>query len=213
MDLEEVWRIREEEVYPALFGTASRGIFPLAPHMFEQAGARGADPRWMSHGVVEFEPTEARRSWLYVTSGASNPWWTEPEAYDPGADAGVEFMLLTTRQGDWAVAQLQRLLAFDLMLSAGHYPELKPLGVNDRVPLRAPIDGAASEIRNVVLSQPLTLPSAAQLPSGRATFLTFTGITDAELEFTKSNSVPMLIDRLAIAGAYPVTDPDRVSLV
>jgi hypothetical protein len=30
MELEEVSRIREEEVYPALFGPRVRGIFPLA---------------------------------------------------------------------------------------------------------------------------------------------------------------------------------------
>ena len=29
VDLEEVWRIREEEVYPSLFGAQSRGIFPF----------------------------------------------------------------------------------------------------------------------------------------------------------------------------------------
>lgn len=34
MDLEEVWRIREEEIYPALFGPRFRGIFPLQRDMF-----------------------------------------------------------------------------------------------------------------------------------------------------------------------------------
>lgn len=27
MDLEEVWRIREEKIYPTLFGGEQRGIF------------------------------------------------------------------------------------------------------------------------------------------------------------------------------------------
>ena len=63
-DLEEVWRIREEEVYPRLFGRASRGIFVLDRDTFEAFGVTDLDPRWLSYGVFEFAPTESRRSWL-----------------------------------------------------------------------------------------------------------------------------------------------------
>ena len=36
MDLEEVWRLREEEVYPKLFGPLGRGIFPLTQELFNR---------------------------------------------------------------------------------------------------------------------------------------------------------------------------------
>jgi hypothetical protein len=63
MDLEDVWRIREEEVYPALFGPRVRGIFPLQREMFTgQFGQSKVDPRWLHYGVFEFAPTETRHS-------------------------------------------------------------------------------------------------------------------------------------------------------
>ena len=34
VDLEKVWEIREEEIYPKLFGLESRGIFTLSPELF-----------------------------------------------------------------------------------------------------------------------------------------------------------------------------------
>ena len=98
MDLEEVWRIREEEVYPALFGPHVRGIFPLRMEMFTgQFSQSKVDPRWLHYGVLEFAPTEARPSWLYVTSGHSNPWNQSPGEFDPDGQsgAGVEFTLAT----------------------------------------------------------------------------------------------------------------------
>lgn len=84
MDLERVWKIREEEVYPALFGAVSRGIFPLTQQLFaDRFGQADIDPRWLFHGVFEFAPTANRPSWLYVTSGYSNPWEQEATEYDP----------------------------------------------------------------------------------------------------------------------------------
>ena len=44
----------------------------------------------MTHGVFEFAPTDKRDSWVYVTSGYSNPWEQEPEEYDPDGDSGLE---------------------------------------------------------------------------------------------------------------------------
>lgn len=75
MDLEQVWKIREEEIYPSFFGPTSRGIFPLELALFTgQFRQSNVDPRWLHYGVIEFAPISSRRSWLYVTSGHSNPW-------------------------------------------------------------------------------------------------------------------------------------------
>ena len=217
MDLEEVWRIREEEIYPRLFGTTSRGIFTLDQRVFaEQFGQRDVDPRWLFYGVIEFAPTDSRSSWVYVTSGYSNPWDEEPEQYDPRAasGAGVEFLFMSTESGDWAIRTLQKMLAFDLLLSAGRFPNGKPLNVGDRVPLRAPIDGdEACVIRNLIVVQPEGVVGEFKLPSGKVEFASFTGATDAEIAFAKANTSATLIDRLRGAGHHPVTDRRRKSLI
>jgi DNA-directed RNA polymerase specialized sigma24 family protein len=55
MDLEELWRVREEDLYPALFGPRVRGIFPLQVEMFTgQFGQSKVDPRWLRYRGFEF---------------------------------------------------------------------------------------------------------------------------------------------------------------
>ncbi|TIW07250.1 MAG: suppressor of fused domain protein, partial [Mesorhizobium sp.] len=54
MDLEEVWRIREEKIYPTLFGGEQRGIFTLSSELFAQRfGVKEIDPTWPFYGVFE----------------------------------------------------------------------------------------------------------------------------------------------------------------
>jgi hypothetical protein len=157
MDLEEVWRLREERVYPTLFGPVGRGIFPLTQELFSKRfGQRDVDPRWLFLGVFEFPPTPKRSSWLYVTSGYSNPWNEESEAYDPHGESGfgVEFTFAISEQGDWAVEALQSMLAFDLLLRVGRFPNGQPLSLHDRIPLRGPVNGRPNcEIRNVIMGR------------------------------------------------------------
>jgi hypothetical protein len=217
MDLEEVWRIREEAVYPRLFGPVSRGIFPLSQTLFaERFGQADVDPRWLFYGVFEFAPTPDRSSWVYVTSGSSNPWETEPDAYDPAGEsgAGIEFLLPTSEPGDWAIQTLQTMLAFDLLLAAGRFPNAQPLAFGDRVPLRAPINGeAACAIRNLVVTEPEGLATGFSLPSGTVLFGAFTGITDDERDFAKAEGSDVLVERLRAAGRHGVTDPRRPSVI
>jgi hypothetical protein len=217
MTLEEVWRIREDDIYPALFGPVTRGIFPLSQELFaERFRQTDVSPNWLFYGAFEFAPTPTRRSWLYVTSGHSNPWWQEPQDYDPEADSGVgiEFVFQSTEGGDWAVQTLMNMLAFDILLDAGRFPNSGPLAVGDRIPLRAPINGdPACVIRNLVLSTPEGIAEGFSLPSGKVSFASFTGISDAERDFAKTAGSPRLIDDLRAAGHHPVTNPQRKSLI
>ncbi|NEX93207.1 suppressor of fused domain protein [Caulobacter sp. 17J65-9] len=217
MDLEAVWEMRETQVYPDLFGPKSRGIFALSPQLFAERFRQGdIDPRWITHGVFEFAPTPERASWLYVTSGLSNPWEQEPEDWDPAgpSGAGVEFVLQVTRPGDWAVRMLQNMLAFELLLRAGRYPKGAPLAPDDRIPLREPLDGRpACRIRHLVVTQAEGVAPGFALPSGQVRLLGFTGLTDDELAFAQHNGSPALIERLRRAGFHPVTDPVRPSLI
>jgi hypothetical protein len=217
VDLEGVWKFREEQIYPTLFGNVQRGIFPLTQELFANSfGQRDVDPRWLFYGVIEFAPTADRGSWLYTTSGHSNPWDQEPSDYDPSGEsgAGVEFTFSVSEQGDWAIGVLQRMLAFDLLLGAGGFPGSDRLSLHDRIPLRAPLSGQDEcELRNLILVEMEDGPQEFSLPSGEVTLVGFTGITDAELDFAKANGSPALISRLRSAGYHPITNPNRASLI
>lgn len=215
IDLEEVWRLREEEINPALFGFQSRGIFPLESELFAAFGDVKVDPRWFSHGVFEYAPTDARTSWLYVTSGYSNPWEDAPEDFskDGPSGAGVEFVLETDRQGDWAIRCLQRLLAFELSMASGQIGSGAPLGLSDRIPLGGPIDGQDGHlIQAVIIVAPANVPQEFDLPSGDVILVQFAGITDAERAFASEAGPDALFQRLEVTD-FPVTVPDRASVV
>ncbi|MXP09302.1 suppressor of fused domain protein [Pseudoblastomonas halimionae] len=213
MDLEKVWEMREEEIYPALFGSEQRGIFTLSSELFSSTfHQQEVDPRWLSMGVIEFAPTTERASWVYVTSGMSNPWFQEPSEYDPEGESGygVEFTFSVAAQGDWAINTLANMLAYNLLLNAGVYPGCDHIGLHDRLPLNAPIDGNQScEIKNLILTECEDIPRKFGLPSGEVILVGFTGITDSEVAYAKSHSSDALIDKLRDAGAHPVTDPRR----
>lgn len=215
MDLEEVWRIREEEVYPRLFGPPSRGIFPLNSEVFSRFGPQEIDPRWLTMGVFEFAPTSARQSWLYVTSGYSNPWNDDPTDYNPEGEsgAGVEFTLTTTEQADWAIQTLQSMLAFDLLLDAGRFPPSQRLFLHDRVPLHGPVNGRSEcLVRNLIMVEPEGFDQEFLLPSGVVILVTFIGTTDAETAFARTEGTDGLIERLRAAGHFPSIDPGRSSV-
>lgn len=216
MDLEGVWKLREERIYPALFGPVSRGIFPLTPALFHNHFGQGPiDPRWLFLGIFEFAPTAHRPFWLYVTSGYSNPWDEGPANYDPKSEsgAGVEFTFAVSEQGDWAIQTLQHVLVFDILIGAGRFPGANRLSLHDRIPMRAPLNGQPTcQLRNLVLVEREDGAQTFVLPSGEVFLVGFTGITDAELAFAKAHGSPALIDQLRAASYHPVTNPHRQSL-
>jgi hypothetical protein len=127
---------------------------------------------------------------------------------------GVEFTFAVSEQGDWAIETLQSMLAFDLLLRAGRFPNGQPLSLNARIPLRGPVNGrSACEIRSLILVEPEQIPPEFSLPSGQVLFVGFTGVTDPELAFAKANGSHELINRLRVAGHHPITNPHRPSLI
>jgi hypothetical protein len=217
MDLEGVWEMREEQVYPALFGPVRRGIFPLQRTLFAgQFQQDTVDPRWLTHGVFEFAPTAERPSWLYVTSGLSNPWEQDPATYraDDPSGTGIELLLAVTQQGDWAIRILQQVLAFALLLEAGRYPGADPLAFGDRIPLGVPLDGRDDcALRNLLIAEPQDVASTFRLPSGEVTLMALVGISDAERAFARDEGNAPLVERLRGAGALATTDPQRGGIV
>jgi hypothetical protein len=215
LDLEEVWRIREDDVYPKLFGVTGKGIFTLSQALFKERFKQlNVDPRWLFLGVFEFQPTATRPFWIYATSGHSNPSDADfdgTQAKGPSG-SGVEFLLATKQQGEWAIHALLNLLAFDLLLRAGRYPGKVPLNEGDRIPLRSPINGDnACLIRNVLVTRVDELWPGFTLPSGSVKFLTLTGATDHEIKYAKVEGTGPLVAALRAEGYYPVTDTSRPS--
>lgn len=215
--LEEVWAYREKTVYPKLFGVPSRGIFPLDAEIFAQVfNVQDVDPRWLHLGVMEFEPTPARQSWLYVTSGASNPWETEPRDYRPDEPSwlGVEFVIEAPGKADWPIYVLRRLLAYQLLVTHGHFGDFEPVGYGFRVPAGGRIDGSDdSQLTFLAIAKPSHYESTIQLDSGFFDFLHVVGITEGERDEAKATSTEELIARLTMHGAYLVTDPKRAGVI
>jgi len=213
--LESVWEEREERLYPQLFGSASRGIFPLSIQTFRDVfGQEEVDPRWLHLGVLEFAPTEARNSWLYATSGGSTPWETDPGDFDPTEYSwlGVEFVVEAEEQAEWPIKLLHWVLAYHLLLCMGRLPGT-PLDYGHRLPV-GPVNGdTSSNVTIVAVARPSHYTAQQQLPSGKFDFLHLIGITEQERNWARSHSTLELIIRLEAAGAFPVTRPMRASIV
>lgn len=80
--LEEVWGQREETIYGQLFGDKGKGIYVLDSDIFlKRFKQESLDPRWLHYGIFQCPPNTNRKTWLYVSSGMSNPWGKEPSEY------------------------------------------------------------------------------------------------------------------------------------
>ena len=214
--LEEVWEHREEQLYPRLFGGVRRGIFLLPLELFTETFEQSnVDPRWLHLGVFEFTPTDERKSWLYVTSGGSTPWESEPSEYNPAEYSwlGVEFVIESAEQAEWPIRALQRLLAYHVLVCHGRYGEVSALDYGHRVPAGGAVDGGPdSELRFFALAKPSHYPAYGQLASGKFDFLHAVGITEGERDFAKTTSTAELVTALGLQGAFPVTKPRRAQI-
>lgn len=206
--LEEIWEEREERIYPAMFGPL-RGIFTIPAWRFARFEAP-PDPRWLTVGVFECAPTPARSTWLYVTSGLSNPWDGEKDPSEPSG-YGCEFAVETNVQAEWPIKVLHHLASIQL-LSMSKRIESEPLGRGDRIGMGGAIDNASSALRHVLLTEPTTFPATLQQRSGTAEWLFCVGLTDDEKAFAREHGNDELLSRLRAAGAFPITDASRATV-
>ena len=215
MDLDTITKLRDEDIYPSLFGKMGRGTFPLREEVFAPFGVMEVDPRWLRVGVTEFQPSDDRASWVYVTTGYSDPWEVAPEDYDPEGESGngVEFVMETPERADWAVMRLQSLVAFDILAAAGRLGDAEPLAYLDQLPLQHPIDGGeTSELKTMVICPPEGLAKGFALPSGKVALAQAVGLTNAEAAQAAEFGLATIADKLRPLGAYPVTVPERDSV-
>jgi hypothetical protein len=213
--LEQVWAHREEVVYPRLFGALESSIAPLSAELFrDMFGQAAIDPRWLHVGVMVAPPTPERASWLYVTSGLSNPWEMQPGAPASRSGLGREFVFECPVRADWPVLRLQHVAAFELLIAAGRYPGCEPLSLYDRLPLRGPLPLAGtSALRWLLVASGAGFPSHVELASGGVDLLSLVAITDDEAALARERGGEVLLARLRATGAFPVSDPERASVL
>lgn len=177
--LEEAWEEREEKVHKSLFGDIGEGIYTLDSNLFiEQFGCETIDPRWLTYGVFKSAPNKNRNTWVYVSSGMSNPWESEiPEEY---SGLGTELILEAEEDSNWAILAVQSLIAFNILLSIGKYGNKPLIDYGDRVPC-----DILPNICNIMLVRPVNFPTTIELVSGKVDFLQLVGITSNELTYAK----------------------------
>ena len=211
---EGAWTFREEGLYRAHFGDLGKGIYTLDADMFAiQFRQESIDPRWLTEGVFECPPCGTRHNWLYVSSGLSNAWEAESPNPDESSGLGCEFILECPQQSMWALLLLRRMVAFQILLSVGRFPGKALLGIWDRVPLRAPIDGLSSALNWVLLTPHPLFQGPQQLPSGRFQFIHFVGVTEDEAEYARKNGGDELLKLLTLRNVGPATDPMRKTVM
>ncbi|MCA8974296.1 MAG: suppressor of fused domain protein [Planctomycetes bacterium] len=211
---EKLWSTREETVYPALFGDLGGGIYTANAATYQRF-SKEPHPGWLNHGVFGSPPSEARSSWLYVTSGISNPWNLQAPGRDPTGFSGLGFELVieTPEPAPWAVALLHNLMAYELLVATGQYEGAELLEYGNRVPLNDSITSEFdSPVRWLLVTQPKHYDQAFELESGRVDLYHLVGATDAEVEFARAHGQDELLTQLEQKGIAPRTDPRRESL-
>lgn len=205
------WEQRDEGIYPDLFGDPLGNIELLKEEIFKQDfGRKDVHPFWLHHGVMTFAPTEHRKTWLYATSGMSNAFDSE---VDEWSGLGVEFILETQEQTDWAADKLARLMAFNLLIAIGHYRDLSDIRTGSLVRLGVPIDGKESALRNIVALAPVDHPSEFHLVTGKSEFLQMVAVNDREADFIDEEGHEAFAEKLASAAGTLAIDPLRNSSV
>lgn len=211
---EAAWEQREETIYRQLFGDIGKGIYPLDINLFEKDfNCQEIDPRWLHVGVFECPPTKDRKNWVYVTSGLSNAW--EDEAPNPNDWSGLggEFLIQTVEQSKWALFLARKLAAYQILLAVQHFGDRSLLEFGDRMAPQGPIDGDESALEALVVVPSPDFGGEMKLLSGTFEFLQVVGITPEEHAYAKQHGSDVLQEKLLAAGASPVIDPMRESIV
>ncbi len=211
---EGVWSDREDRAYRSLFGDLGQGVFAAGPKVFERYGKQ-PHPGWLNHGVFACPPNAQRASWLYVTSGLSNPWNLDTPGRDPSGFSGLGFELVVESKApaNWAVPLLHNLMAYELLVAVGTYEDADLFEYGNRVPLGGSISPEFdSAIRWLLVEPPKHYAASIDLASGRVDLFHLVGATDAEVELARQNDQEVLVELLQKGGAWPCTDAARASL-
>jgi hypothetical protein len=227
---EAIWTQRDEVLYQQFFGAAGPqggAIYTLNDAAFRSVGAECPDPRFLTHGVFEFAPTETRTDWLYVSAGMSNPWGQTPETANPAEYSGLgyEFVLHAPERGRWPIQLLHWLMAVQLLVAIGQF-QGELLQHHDRIPLGGALAKKDGMLTHVLVASPDEAglagapaddlphyPPQFHLPSGIVDLMILVGITEREADFARTQGVEGLITLLRHRHFFPRTDPARITVV
>lgn len=210
---EGIWADREEKFYPKFFGKTHSQIYNLPKEVFTEGyHMDDCHPAWLTNIVIEYKPTEDRKSWLYVTSGLSNPIGQEPDNIKPEGFSGMGFELIieTTEKSFWPVQVLHRLIAYQILISTGHL-EGDLLDYQVIIPFDEGIT-ENSKITSFVILEPednRKYPSDFSLASGVVDFFVLYGITQEEVDSLPEDQESDIIHHLLEQTEYPITNPLR----
>jgi len=211
--VDKVREYREDVLYPKLFGPRNGDPALLTSAHLGRLGERNGCPKhWLTYGVLAFEPTASRSSWLYATSGMSDDFENDPPA-SRLAGLGCEFVMETCLPSTLAIDQLHYLMAQQLLVSQQRTKKSYPLGDFDRIPVLDSSGLIGSQLRWLMLGPPRQLPQEASLHSGNFDFYQVTAISEAEADYARTRGGGALLLRLEQAGAYPVVDWLRTEVV
>ena len=211
------WQQREESFYPGMFGRPDGPQQLLTEDIFKTEFARNmVHPFWLHHGVITFPPTESRATWLYATSGMSNAFDSEADEW---SGLGVEFILETDGPAPWAAGKLLRLMAFNLLIAAGHYKEQSDLTFGSIVRLDEPVTGAPTDVaeqcclKNFIALPPTGPARDFTLVTGKVELLQMVAISDTEADYAEAKGHAALAEILSAAGQLEAVNTDRASVV
>lgn len=212
----DVWQLREETIYPRLFGSLKSEIsvipaefFSIPPHEFKPP------PLWLHYGAVTSPPDSIRNCWAYASSGLSNPTLDQCEHPNPAEPSGLGFevVMFTPTESPWAVRVIQWAMANQMLVAAG-LVSFELVEIFDRIhlpPALYPPD--TSYIKHIfVVPAPADI-HLFDLPSGKVEMLLLLGITDAEMKFARAQDGSGLLELLQHHGVSRVTDVTRQSVI
>lgn len=209
-----IWANREDVVYLKLFGELN-DAFKIMPDVFESGfGLSVEEEFWLAHAVLEYKPTEKRKSWLYVTSGLSNPVGQDPSSLDEKGYSGLGFEMLieTKEQCHWPVHLLHDLTAYQVLVACSKI-EGEVFDFDQVVPIGKILP--ESNLAHVVILESVdgcSYPPGFLLESGGVDLFVLFGMTDDEVITISSKEPSDLISKYQELEGFPIIDVHRKSV-
>ena len=206
---------RDKKVYVDNFGETPSQIYPLPDDAFDDENfEHSEDPSLLLNFVVEYAPNANRKSWLYVSSGLSNPIVdTDNKSSSEFSGLGFELIIETPEKANWPVQVLHEIMVSQILVSFG-VGESELLDFHMIFPGIQEVLGK-SKICSLVIVEPETSFSYAkgfELSSGVVDFFVLFGITKEEEDLLCNNDVIDIIDAFLEQTSFPVIDAKRESI-
>lgn len=207
---------RETVLYPQFFGAQPSEFYSFPENLVSKDGVDLLEESGMSLNLVmEFGPNEKRKSWLYVTSGMSNPVGETPDKIDINDFSGIGFEMIieTPEKCKWPVNILHTIMFSQCLISAC-LVEGELIEYNDIFPIQKDsiADSPINSFVAMVPNERCNYPKEFCLSSGKVDFFSLFGITiSEELLFLEKNAELNLPEFFEKAG-YPVNNIFRESV-